>query len=63
MYSLRRGVNELTHPDTLRRLSAIDNAQLKAVCRRLQNFKPEIATPWSSEKVAALIAKWKKLHG
>lgn len=63
MYSLRRGVNELTQPDTLRRLSILDEGQIKAVCRRLQNFKPEIATRWSSEKVAALIAKWKKLHG
>lgn len=63
MYSLRRGIIELTQPDTLRRLSMFDEGQLKAICRRLQNFKPEIATPWSSEEVAALIARWRELHG
>jgi hypothetical protein len=63
LYSLRRGIAELTKPDTLRRLSELDKGQLKAICRRLQNFKPEIAPPWSPEDVAALIAKWRKLHG
>jgi hypothetical protein len=47
----------------LRRLSELDKGQLKAICRRLQNFKPEIASPWSLEDVAALIAKWRELHG
>jgi hypothetical protein len=63
VYSLRRGTAELTKPDTLRRLSELDKGQLKAICRRLQNFKPEIAPPWSPEDVAALIAKWRELHG
>jgi hypothetical protein len=64
VYSLRRGIAaELTKPDTLRRLSELDKGQLKAICRRLQNFKPEIAPPWSPEDVAALIAKWRELHG
>jgi hypothetical protein len=63
VYSLRRGIAELTKPDTLRRLSELDKGQLKAICRRLQNFKPEIASPWSLEDVAALIAKWRELHG
>jgi hypothetical protein len=61
--SLRRGIAELTKPDILRRLSELDKDQLKAICRRLQNFKPEIAPPWSPEDVAALIAKWRGLHG
>jgi hypothetical protein len=55
VFSLRRGVNELTKPDVLRRLSALDQNQLKEVCRRVQNFKPEIAPPWSAEEVARLI--------
>src|SRR5262249_33502261 len=59
VYSLRRGIAELTKPD----LSELDKGQLKAICRRLQNFKPEIAPPWSLEDVAALIAKWRELHG
>jgi len=63
VYSLRRGIAELTKPDTLRRLSELDKGQLKAICRRLQNFKLEIAPPWSLEDVAALIAKWRELHG
>jgi hypothetical protein len=61
--SLRRGIAELTKPDILRRLSELDKDQLKAICRRLQNFKPGIAPPWSPEDVAALIAKWRGLHG
>jgi hypothetical protein len=62
VYSLRRGVNELANADTLHRLSGLDEGQLKAVCRRVQSFNPEIATPWSSDEVAALIAKWRELH-
>lgn len=62
VYSLRRGVDELTNADTLHRLSGLDEGQLKAVCRRIQSFNPEIATPWSSDEVAALIAKWRELH-
>jgi hypothetical protein len=63
VYSLRRGAAELSKPDTLRRLSELDKAQLKAICRHLQNFNPEIAPPWPPEDVAALIAKWRELHG
>ena len=63
MFSLRRGVAELTRPDTQRWLSDLDADQLKAVCRRVQSFKPEVATPWSPEETAALIAKWRELHG
>jgi len=63
VYGLRRGVNELIKADTQRRLSALDRDQVKEVCRRLQNFKPEIATPWLSDELAALIAKYEELHG
>jgi hypothetical protein len=62
MYSLRRGIDEVTNADTLHRLSGLEEGQLKAVCRRVQSFNPEIATPWSSDEVAALIAKWRELH-
>jgi hypothetical protein len=62
VYSLRYGEAALTKPITLRRLSELDRAQLKAVCRRLQNFNPEIAPPWSPKDVAALIARWRELH-
>ena len=64
MYSLReRGVKALEQPDTKRRLSALDKSQLKEVCRRVQNLKPHIATPWSREQAAALVSNWRKLHG
>jgi hypothetical protein len=62
MYSLRRGIDELTKADTLRRLSGLGEGQLKAVCRRVQSFNPEIAIPWSSDEVTALITKWRELH-
>jgi hypothetical protein len=63
VYSLRRGITELTRPDAQRRLTELDADQVKAICRHLQNFNPEIASPWPPEDVAALIAKWKELHG
>jgi len=63
VYSLRRGAAELSKPDKLRQLSELDKAQLKAIYRHLQNFNPEIVPPWPPEDVAALIAKWRELHG
>jgi hypothetical protein len=63
MFSLRRGVDELTQPDTQRRLTELAADQVKTICRRLQNFNPKIATPWSPEEVTALIAKYEELHG
>ena len=63
MYSLRRGVGEIDKPDTRRRLAALDKRQLKQVCRRVQNFKPHIAAPWSREEATALVSNWGKLRG
>ena len=63
VYSLRRGVTELTRPNAQRRLTELAADQVKTICRRLQNFHPEIATPWSPEEVTALIAKYEELHG
>jgi len=34
--------------------------QLRAVCERLQNFLPHIATAWRPNEVKALIAIWSK---
>jgi hypothetical protein len=63
VFGLRNGLAALPkNPDRLRRLSELNAEQLKAVCRRVQNFNPEIATPWSSDEVAALITKWRELH-
>jgi hypothetical protein len=63
VFGLRYGLAALPkNPDRLRRLSELNAEQLKAVCRRVQNFNLEIATPWSSDEVAALITKWRGLH-
>ena len=43
VFSLGRGVNELTQPDTERRLAALDADQLEEACRRGQAFHPKIA--------------------
>jgi len=64
MYSLReRGVKALEESNTQRRLAELDKSQLKEVCRRVQNFKPHIAAPWSREEATALVSNWGKLRG
>ena len=62
MFSLRDGVGALSRPDTLRRLSELDDAQLRAVVIRLQKFKAKIAQPWTPEQVEILLAVRTKLH-
>jgi hypothetical protein len=62
MFSLRRGVDELTQPDAQRRLSAVAEDQLEAICLRVQTFQPKIAEPWSADGVDLLIAAWGKFH-
>ena len=60
--SLRNGIDALSQLDTLRRLSEIDDAQLRAVVIRLQKFKAKIAQPWTPDQVEILLAARKKLH-
>ena len=62
MFGLCRGVEELTKPDALQRLSQLSQAQLLEVCERLQNFKPSIATAWTPEEVDAVAELWSKVH-
>jgi hypothetical protein len=62
VFSLRRGPGELTQPDTLRRLSALDADQLEAVCLRVQAFQPEIAPAWYAEDADLLISAWREFH-
>ena len=54
VFSLGRGVNELTQPDTERRLAALDAHQLKEACRRVQAFHPKIAKQWLADDVERL---------
>ena len=63
VFSLRRGVNEPTQPDTERRLAALDAHQLKEACRRVQAFHPKIAKQWLADDVERLISAWKNSHG
>jgi hypothetical protein len=60
-FSLRRGVGELANADSQRRLSELSEEQARIVCRRLQSFKPEIATPWLPEEIEALMIIWGEL--
>jgi hypothetical protein len=62
MLGLReRGTKALTEPKVQRRLSSLDAEQLRAVCTRLQNLKPEIAQAWTPEEVEALAVVWRNL--
>jgi hypothetical protein len=62
MLSLRRGINELTQPSTLRRLSTLDEDQLEDVCLRVQVFLPRIASAWSADDADLLISAWRKFR-
>jgi hypothetical protein len=62
MFSLRRGIDELTQPSTLRRLSTLDEYQLEDVCLRLQAVQERIAPAWSAADVDLLISAWRKFH-
>jgi hypothetical protein len=57
-----RGVQALGEPDTLRRLSELNDTQLREVAVRLQKLRPEIAQPWVSEDVEVLLAAWSRLQ-
>src|SRR5262249_23748811 len=62
MFSLRRGINELTQPSTLRRLSTLDEYQLEDVCLCVQAFQQRIAPAWSAADVDLLISAWRKFR-
>jgi hypothetical protein len=64
VYGLRDGIDALpTKPERLRRLSELSEAQLLEVCKRLQNFKPNIAIAWTPEGVDALVELWRRTRG
>ena len=62
VFSLRRGANELTQPDTQRRLSALDADQLEDICLCVQAFRPRIAPAWSAADADLLISAWRKFR-
>jgi hypothetical protein len=61
VFSLRRGVGELANADSRRRLSELNEEQLREVCSRLRNFKPEIGKMWTPEEIEALAIVWGEL--
>jgi hypothetical protein len=61
VWRLRRGAGELADADSRRRLSELNDEQVRIVCRRLQSFRPEIATPWPPEEIEALMIIWGEL--
>jgi hypothetical protein len=64
MFGLCDGLVALSkNPDRLRRLSELNAEQLRAVCERLQDFKPHIAPAWTPNEVEALVAIWSKRDG
>jgi hypothetical protein len=62
VFSLRRGVGELTNRDAQRRLAALSEGQLETVCLRVQAFQPKIAEPWCPEDLDLLISAWRKFR-
>jgi hypothetical protein len=63
VFGLRGGIEALrARPDRLQRLSQLSAEQIKVVCDRVENFKPEVAMPWPAEDVEALVALWSAHH-
>jgi hypothetical protein len=62
VFSLRRGLDAIKHPDHQRRLSELSDEQMREVAARVQNFMPHIAPAWQSADVEALISAWSKLR-
>lgn len=57
MLGLRsRGLQALGELDTLRRLSELNDVQLREVAVRVQKLKPEIARAWATSDVEVLVA-------
>jgi len=56
MYQLRSGTNALANLDAQRRLSELDEQQLREVVIRLQKFGSDVAKSWKSKDIEILIA-------
>jgi hypothetical protein len=60
--ALRRGVGALKDSSNQRRLSELNDAQLREVATRLQRFEPHIARAWTPAEVETLILLWSELR-
>ena len=56
MYQLRDGTNALANLDAQRRLSELDEQQLREVVIRLQKFGSAVDESWKSKDIEILIA-------
>ena len=69
VYSCRQGPSALDRPDNVRRLTELDEQQLREVDERVQRFSTEVryegwpAKRWSSEQADILLDKWNANHG
>jgi hypothetical protein len=62
MFSFRAGINAIGHAETLRRLSQLDDAQIREVAVRVQKFKAHIAPAWTPQDVEVLITARSKIN-
>jgi hypothetical protein len=62
LYSLRKGPAALTRPDVQRRLAAVDEQQLRGVCKQLASRNPAIARSWTAAEVETFVAAWTACH-
>jgi hypothetical protein len=60
MYALRGGISAFDKPDNLRRLSKLDDTQLRDVAAQL--LKRTVAPSWAVDEVGVLIALRKTLR-
>jgi hypothetical protein len=64
MLGLReRGTRALKEAPVQRRLTALSEAQLHEVARRLERSKSEIARAWTADEVVQLVEAWAACHG
>jgi hypothetical protein len=63
VFGLReRETAALREPKVRRRIGELSEQQMHEVCARLQKLTPEIAAPWSADKVERLVEAWAALH-
>ena len=62
MYSLRSGTPALKRQDVRQRIAAVDERQMRNICKQLQNRNPKVAKSWTAEEVEAFVIVWAMCH-
>lgn len=60
MFSLRSGTAALKRQDVRQRLAALDERQLRDICKQLLNR--HVAKPWSAAEVEMFVMVWTECH-